>query len=52
MLTGNLGAALLEGSETVGYMFCGLLSLWNVMIRDKNAFLELYCSNREAICKL
>lgn len=49
MVTGSLEAALLEGSEAVGYyVFCVLLSLWDMITKDKNACLELYCSNREA----
>lgn len=45
-LTGSLGAALLEGSE-----FHVLLPLWDMITRDKNALLELYCPNREATYK-
>lgn len=49
-VTGSLGAALPEGSEAMGYyVFCVLLTLWDTLTKDKNAFLELYCSNREAI---
>lgn len=33
------------------HVFQVLLSFWDVITRDKHAFLELYCSNREITYK-